>query len=139
MSRPNDLYHAQMLNLAADRSRTGHLDGATHHGEARNPLCGDRLSIELLLETPMIELIRFEVRGCAIARASAALMCSLVELQTDRIALELGHRFREELESPESAPIDPRFDAFRALRQIRSRRRCATLAWEALEQALEGG
>ncbi|MEO0592956.1 MAG: iron-sulfur cluster assembly scaffold protein [Myxococcota bacterium] len=138
MSRPDQLYHPEMMILAADRSRVGHLDGATHRGEARNPLCGDRLSIELLLETPMIERVRFEARGCAIARASAALMCSLVEMQTDRVALELGHRFREELESPESAPIDPRFDAFRALRQIRSRRRCATLAWEALEQALEG-
>ena len=52
----------------------GELPEHTHAFEDENPLCGDTLRIEVVVEDGAIADARFQGRGCAISQASAELM-----------------------------------------------------------------
>lgn len=131
------LYHEVIL--AHDRAprNEGTLEAATHRARVSNPLCGDRVQIDLRVKEERITEARFVGRGCAIARASASLLTTLTQgCPTDRAAT-----YRARLEAwlggrgdlPEALSALLVFDGVRA---FPSRARCASLAWEALEQAL---
>ncbi len=48
----------------------GDLASHTHLGFARNPLCGDEIRIDLLVEKEYISKIRFRGQGCVVSQAS---------------------------------------------------------------------
>lgn len=52
----------------------GHLDNPTIHVEASNPLCGDKLQMDLLLHDGVVQDVRFSGKGCAISQASASML-----------------------------------------------------------------
>lgn len=52
----------------------GHLDSPTIHVEASNPLCGDKLQMDLLLHDGVVQDVRFSGKGCAISQASASML-----------------------------------------------------------------
>jgi nitrogen fixation NifU-like protein len=57
----------------------GALDGADVRGEVDNPLCGDRVRIELALdEDGTVRAARFQGDLCMIAKASASLLTELL-------------------------------------------------------------
>ena len=54
------------------------IEDATHSAEGHNPLCGDEISVSLRLNGDQIEDISFQGEGCAISKASASLMTTLI-------------------------------------------------------------
>ena len=74
-----ELYRDVILDHNRRPRNFGALEGASHHAEGNNPLCGDRLSLAVRLNGERIEDIRFEGRGCAISTASASLMTEAVK------------------------------------------------------------
>lgn len=70
----DDMYREQILEHAKHPHNFGTLEGATHSHEEHNPLCGDRVRIDLLVEGDVIADVRFSGRGCAISQASASLL-----------------------------------------------------------------
>jgi len=54
------------------------LDDATASAEGTNPLCGDRLRIELRVEEGMVREAAFTANACAICTASASLLTTRV-------------------------------------------------------------
>lgn len=134
MSDANDLYPPELLALAEDDSHHGELDGAA--AEAKNPLCGDRLRASFTIEDGTIRAARFTARGCAISKASAAKMAALVEGKTVDEALALRDALEATVDRSGPEKTDPALAVFRGLRNVPGRRRCATLAWEALAKAV---
>lgn len=70
----DDIYQQQILEHAKYPHNYGTLEGATVSHEEHNPLCGDRVRIDLLIEGDVIADVRFTGRGCAISQASASLL-----------------------------------------------------------------
>jgi nitrogen fixation protein NifU and related proteins len=70
----DDIYQQQILEHAKHPHNFGTLDPATVSHEEHNPLCGDRVRIDLLIEDEVIVDVRFSGRGCAISQASASLL-----------------------------------------------------------------
>ena len=68
------IYQQQILDHARHPHNFGTLEGATVSHEEHNPLCGDRVRIDLLIEHGTIVDVRFSGRGCAISQASASLL-----------------------------------------------------------------
>ncbi len=90
--------------------------------EAFNPLCGDRLRIELKLKDQIVEEARFKGDGCAISVAAASLLTELIKgADLTRIA---GLTDEEMIASLESE-INP------------TRVQCALLALEGLRAGLK--
>ena len=67
--------------------------GADHRAEGKNPLCGDHVQVELVMEDDVIRDVKFTGHGCAISRASASLMTAAVKGKSRADADALFHRF----------------------------------------------
>jgi nitrogen fixation NifU-like protein len=70
----DDIYQQQILEHAKYPHNFGTLEGASVSHEEHNPLCGDKVRIDLLIEDGVIADVRFSGRGCAISQASASLL-----------------------------------------------------------------
>ena len=108
--------------------------------QGHNPLCGDRITLELQLEGDRIQDIGFQGSGCAISQASASLMTSAVLGKSRREAEALFETFHTMITSPPAAPVDVRplgkLAALAGVRQFPVRVKCASLSWHTLHAAL---
>jgi nitrogen fixation NifU-like protein len=70
----DDMYREIILEHNRSPHNAGTLDDADISHEDSNPLCGDRVRIDLKVEGGIITDVRFKGRGCAISQASASLL-----------------------------------------------------------------
>ena len=97
------LYGGVILERFRHPRHFGELPGADAVFEDVNPLCGDRLRIELRLGADRdVETVRFQGDACAIATASADLLAEMVEGRSVSDALGLE---RDALLTALGAPI----------------------------------
>lgn len=146
MSDLGKLYQKTILEHDKAPRHAVPLAAPTHRGAANNPLCGDRVALTLDVVEGRIADIGCEVKGCAICRASGSMLAERVMAGELSEALELSRRFVAALApaSPAAAPASEvaASEAWGSLaplleaRRYPNRQRCATLPWEALEQAL---
>lgn len=133
--RIKSLYRSHILVNAKDESHQGKIEDATHVLEAYNPMCGDKFTIYLRLEADVIEQASFEGFGCAISKASTAVLTKQIEGKTlgeIKPIVELFYELVNESsdQSPESLTTDEDLLAFAAAREFPERKTCATLSWE---------
>jgi nitrogen fixation protein NifU and related proteins len=84
------LYGGVILERFRRPRHFGELPGADAVHEDVNPLCGDRLRIELRLGTDRdVEAVRFQGDACAVATASADLLAEMVEGRSVSEALRI--------------------------------------------------
>ena len=102
-----------------------------------NPVCGDQVRVEVKLDDGRIAEVSAVGRGCSIAVASGSVMTELVKGLDRAAAAALGSAL-DDLVHARPVPDDlvPELRAFARVADLPSRRRCALLAWEALDQAL---
>jgi len=102
-----------------------------------NPVCGDQVRVEIELKDGRIAEVSARARGCSIAVAAGSVMTELVRGLEPAKARALGaHAARIAHGEPPPGEIDARLRAFARVSTLPSRQRCATLAWEALEETL---
>jgi nitrogen fixation protein NifU and related proteins len=114
------------------------LPDATVEERGINPLCGDELTLYLRMDDDRIADASFQGSGCAISRASASVMTTLVKGKTRAEADAMVEQFRgmatgraatdDDLPSP--------LRAFSGVARLPQRVKCAVLAWHTLHAAL---
>jgi len=115
------LYSEVLLDHFRHPRNYGSLDEPDISQENFNPLCGDRIRIELKLDRAAIKEARFKGDGCAISTAAASLLTEMVTgLEIKAVAAISNEEMIAALESD----IQP------------ARIQCAVLALEALREAL---
>ena len=135
----NDLYQETIIDHSKRPRNKGTLDQATHRAEGYNPLCGDRVTIEVKVEDARITGISFQGAGCAISTASASLMTEALRGKTSEEAEQAFEKFHDMLtEDKLPAPDLGKLAVFSGVRQYPMRVKCATLAWHTLRAALHG-
>ena len=72
------LYSALLLDHFRHPRNYGSFDAPDVSHEAFNPLCGDRIRIELKLSDEIVSEARFKGDGCAISMAAASLLTELI-------------------------------------------------------------
>ena len=72
------LYSNTLLDHFRQPRNYGSLDAPEISNEQFNPLCGDRIRIELKLEQSIVSEARFKGDGCAISTAAASLLTEMV-------------------------------------------------------------
>jgi len=72
------LYSDTLLDHFRHPRNYGSLHAPDVSNEQFNPLCGDRIRIELKLEQSKVVAVRFKGDGCAISTAAASLLTELV-------------------------------------------------------------
>jgi nitrogen fixation NifU-like protein len=143
MTDLRELYQQVILEHSRNPRNFKELENANHTAEGYNPLCGDQLTLYVLLEGDRIVDISFKGSGCAISKASASLMTGAVKGKTLAEAEELFGRFHDMVTSEHNAAIDEdavgKLAVLGGVREFPVRVKCATLAWHTLQAALVGG
>ncbi|RMD79503.1 MAG: SUF system NifU family Fe-S cluster assembly protein [Gammaproteobacteria bacterium] len=146
MSELRELYQEVIFDHNRHPRNYGPLPGANREAQGHNPLCGDRITLRLLVDPEgVIREARFEGSGCAISTASASLMTEALKGRRVEEAEALFRRFHAlvtgeagEGRGEEGPPLG-KLEVLAGVRAFPSRVKCATLAWHTLEAALRGG
>ncbi|HEY7210198.1 MAG TPA: SUF system NifU family Fe-S cluster assembly protein [Bryobacteraceae bacterium] len=137
MSTLNDLYQETIVDHSKRPRNRGTLAHATHAAEGHNPLCGDRLSLQLEIENGRVQNVAFQGAGCAISTASASLMTDAVKGKTPEEAESMFQKFHSLLTEDRLPAADlGKLAVFSGVREYPMRVKCATLAWHTLRAAL---
>jgi nitrogen fixation NifU-like protein len=92
-----ELYQDVILDHGKRPRNVRRLEGATHQAEGFNPLCGDRVRLDLVVEDGRIVDLAFQGNGCAISTASASMMTEALKGQTLEAAQALFARFHRQV------------------------------------------
>jgi nitrogen fixation protein NifU and related proteins len=85
-----DYYREYILDHYRNPRNYGKLEQPTVHAEDSNPLCGDQLGIDLLIEGDRVSEVRFKGRGCAISQAAASMLSEMIEGKSVEEVVHLG-------------------------------------------------
>jgi nitrogen fixation protein NifU and related proteins len=141
-----DLYREIILDHYRSPRNRGELDSPpAHRTEGFNPLCGDEIVLTVDVEGGVINDLKIAGHGCSISQSSASLMSGAVKGKSVHDAKGVMRTFKRMMtvgdESDESEePVDVRslgeLAALQGVVKFPVRIKCATLAWNTLDQAL---
>lgn len=139
MSDFSDLYQDLILDHQKNPRNFGELPGANRHADGFNPLCGDKISLDLKVDAQgLIEDVKFKGSGCAISKASASMMTMALKGKKAGEAETMFHQFHDMVMGKEGAKTTDlgKLKVFQGVRDYPARVKCASLAWHTMEAAL---
>lgn len=88
----DDFYKEYILDHYRNPRNFGHLEHPTAKAEDLNPLCGDKIAMELQVGADgKISDVRFSGKGCAISQASASMLTESLKGKTLEEVAHLSH------------------------------------------------
>jgi nitrogen fixation NifU-like protein len=142
MGSLSELYQNVILEHNRSPRNYRAMAGADRQAHGSNPLCGDQVTVWLRMDGDVIREASFQGLGCAISRASASLMTSAVAGKTRAEAEALFGRFQRLVTGtlePAEAETLGKLAVFSGVSAFPMRVKCASLAWHAMREALNGG
>lgn len=140
-SRTKNLYQEVILDHNKNPRNYREIASPTHFAKGHNPLCGDKLDVYLHVgEDKIVSDVSFVGDGCAISKASASIMTTIIKGKTIDEALLLFKSFHDMATGKNDADDDPslkRLKVFAGVRDLPARVKCATLSWHTMKAALE--
>lgn len=136
----HDLYHQELKQLAQAENGAGSLSQPDASVTLDNPLCGDRVTLELKMTDGRIAGLAHHVRGCLLCRAAASAIGAAAQgsCKEDISAVEtqLSDMLKEAKEIDWSEPWRP-LSLFQSVQTHKSRHNCVLLPFKALWAAFE--
>ncbi len=114
-------YREYILEHYRNPRNYGKLENPDVHAEDSNPLCGDQLGMDLMVEGDLVKEVRFQGRGCAISQSAASMLSEMIEGKTVAEVRALG---KEDVLDALGVPISP------------ARTKCAFLSLRVLHRGL---
>ncbi|MDE3127978.1 MAG: SUF system NifU family Fe-S cluster assembly protein [Gemmatimonadota bacterium] len=109
--------------------------------EGHNPLCGDQVTVWLRVDGDRVADVSFQGMGCAISKASASMMTAAVKGKTVAEAKALAGEIHEmligKLDVEKERAALGSLAALSGVSKFPQRVKCASMAWHALESALD--
>jgi nitrogen fixation NifU-like protein len=138
MSEFSDLYQDLILDHQKNPRNFGELTGANHHADGFNPLCGDKIALDLKVNGEgVIEDVKFKGSGCAISKASASMMTMALKGKKTAEAEKIFTQFHDMVMGKEGKTTDlGKLKVFAGVKEYPARVKCASLAWHTMEAAL---
>jgi nitrogen fixation protein NifU and related proteins len=133
-----ELYQEVILDHYRKPRNFGDLPGAERSAEGHNPLCGDRVTVQVKMKGDAIDDARFQGKGCALSTASASMMTEAVRGKTRAEADRLFEKFHALVTGGGNGDDLGKLAAFGGVSEFPLRVKCASLAWHTLKAALDG-
>jgi nitrogen fixation NifU-like protein len=136
----DDIYKEVILDHYKNPRNKRDLPGAELQCHANNPLCGDEITVYAHLDDGAVAEVTFQGAGCSISQSSASMMTEAVTGSSIEEARAMANRFRGMM----AGEVQPDEDAFGDLVALKGvvqypiRIKCAVLAWDVLQEALDG-
>lgn len=137
------LYQEVILDHNKNPRNYGEMQGYDLIGVGKNPLCGDQYNVYIKVNDNIITDVKFDGAGCAISKASASLMTTLVKGKTTQEADKLFEDFQKVITTKIEDEVDTeqfgKLIVLAGVREFPARVKCAGLAWHTLHSAIEKG
>ena len=136
----NSLYQQLILEHYRNPRNKSELDEKTVEVHLANPVCGDEIRLQLLIEDDRIAEAKFVGQGCSISQAAVSMMTTLLRGRSLGDADALAKRFTQMMHGDPDAAKDKALGDLRALQGVSKfpvRIKCALLGFDALQEALK--
>ncbi|MBI3648406.1 MAG: SUF system NifU family Fe-S cluster assembly protein [Actinobacteria bacterium] len=136
----DDIYKEVILDHYKSPRNKRELPGAELSCTRNNPLCGDEITVFVHQQDGRVAGVSFQGAGCSISQSSASMMTEAVQGRSLAEALSLASDFRGMM-AGEVDPDEEEFGDLIALKGVVKypiRIKCAVLAWDVLQEALQG-
>jgi nitrogen fixation protein NifU and related proteins len=136
----DDIYKEVILDHYKNPRNKRELPDAQLSCSQNNPLCGDEITVFVNEKEGQIAEVAFQGAGCSISQSSASMMTEAVQGRTVDEARALADDFRGMM----GGGVEPDEDEFGDLIALKGvvkypiRIKCAVLAWDVLQEALDG-
>ena len=135
----DELYREIILDHYRNPRNRGSLEDPSLSGEGDNPLCGDEVKLDLAIQGDQVAGVRFLGRGCSISQASASMLTqAIMGLSLEEVEA-LFESFKGMMYGSDQVDAESMGDleALQGVRKFPVRVKCATLAWNVLQEALD--
>ena len=138
MNDLRDLYQEVILDHSRNPRNAGRLEEPSGTAKGHNPLCGDLITLDVLVEDGTIRDVSFDAKGCAISVATASIMSDMLKGKSLAETQDLFQRFQDMLTGPSAAAegLD-KLEVLAGVREFPMRVKCATLPFHTLRAALD--
>jgi nitrogen fixation NifU-like protein len=136
----DDIYKEVILDHYKNPRNKRELAGATRSCTRNNPLCGDEITVFVSETDGQLAEIAFTGQGCSISQSSASMMTEALTGKSIDDAETTIKEFRSMM-AGETEPDEDEFGELVALKGVVRypiRVKCAVLAWDVLQEALQG-
>lgn len=136
----NELYRAVIMDHYKNPKNKGVLKQDFYHFvHLNNPSCGDDMNVEVDIENGIIKDIHQDAKGCSISCSSASVMTDVLIGKTVEEAKKIIGDFYQLVlgNSPENEEELGEAIAYMGVKDFPARIKCATLAWKAIEKAID--
>ena len=136
----DELYKEVILDHYKSPRNKRELPNASSSCSRNNPLCGDEITVALRVDDDVVAEATFQGAGCSISQSSASMMTEAITGSTVQASLDLAASFRGMM-AGEVEPDEATFGDLVALKGVVKypiRIKCAVLAWDVLQEALQG-
>lgn len=134
----DDLYRRVIMDHYKNPRNRGTMNDEAVTINLNNPTCGDRISLQLVVEDGKVTDAKYTGEGCSISMSSASMMTEAVKGHTFDEALEMAERFSSLMkgDAVEFEELED-IEALSGVNKFPARIKCATLAWNALRKGIE--
>jgi len=139
MSDLRELYQALIIDHGREPRNFKKLLHAHRIKDGYNPLCGDRLTLYLMIKNDIVVDASFEGSGCAISMASASLMTEALKNKSFSEAQKLFDAFHVLVTTGKNVTQQKLLGKLAVLTGVSEfpmRVKCATLAWHTFIAAI---
>ena len=118
---PNNIYREHLIELYKSPSNYGELEKANKEATEHNTLCGDEITMQLIVKQNKVEDIKFSGSGCVMSIVSASMLTDKIKGLSVEEIKKLSH---EDILEMLKIKLNP------------ARTKCALLPLEAVRKAL---
>lgn len=132
------LYQKAIMAAAKEAHGAGRLSDADASATVDNPLCGDRITLDVKMDDGQVAQIGHRVRGCLLCEAAASVLgAKAAGLPRHRLH-EIAEAFESMIRQDGPTPQDwPELDVFTPVKAVKSRHECVLLPFNALLAAVD--
>ena len=76
---PDDMYREEILELYKSPSNFGTLKNKSHEHTSHNSVCGDEITVQILVKNNIIKDIKFSGSGCVISVVASSLLTNKIK------------------------------------------------------------
>jgi nitrogen fixation NifU-like protein len=133
------VYKEVLLDHFHNPRNKGELEDMDMVRRGSNPRCGDEIEVGIACHNGVLETVRFRGRGCSICLASASMMTECTSglkfKQARHLIVSMQQWFNN---TNNESPPNENLTALTTIRQHPARKKCVLLAWQALDETLDG-
>jgi nitrogen fixation NifU-like protein len=130
-----DLYQKEIIQLARQSRQRLTLDSPKHSARVDNPLCGDRVTVDLIIEADIVKEISIKVRGCALCEAASELLVLYSVGLSSASLMHTKLNLRDYLSGKQDTPPWTQLSVFKPVKEVPSRHECVLLPFSAAGKA----